>query len=62
MSNKNNKEEEEINWLFPEFFKASVMKDKDITLVERGLFAMGGLGLMIIEPFGKVGSKLFGSD
>lgn len=46
------------SWLFPEFFKLAVSKDKDVDLGMRTISVMVGAGLLIIEPVVRVCDKL----
>ncbi len=50
--------DEDDGWLFPELLKLSVSTDEDVSVGERVISGMAGLGLMIIEPIGKLGNKL----
>ena len=52
------KEDKEGEMLFPELLKLSVSTDEDVTVGERILSGMTGLGLMIVEPIGWLGRKL----
>lgn len=57
MSTDKEKDEDD-GWLFPELLKLSVSTDEDVSVGERVVSGMAGLGLMLIEPIGKLGSKL----
>jgi hypothetical protein len=46
------------SWLFPEFFKLAVSKDKDVGPGMRVYSVMVGTGLLVIEPVFKVCDKL----